>query len=222
MDVILKDFFLYETEKKINKKILFEKDYIPEISSFIDEVIRIPIEAYIDYICTRLPKTRIETSDVVQFSSLKKATDILCDVLKEKDNPGLKYKEIGKLLLDNTGDRKESAYIKYGENHAKLSATLGLTFVFYNNFYLSGIGYDYIGRKVEEKEMLMDRLIIRSTLISRMIQASQNGTINMREFLYMLSDSTYIRRRSNIKGLVDYLYKSKEYDFSSFVELLKF
>ena len=48
-------------------------------------------------------------------------------------------------------------------------------------------------------------LILRSKLVERLIQASQNGKVDLRSFLYMLSDTTYIRRSSNIKRVLAYL-----------------
>lgn len=61
-------------------------------------------------------------------------------------------------------------------------------------------------------------MILRSKLFTRMMQASANGKVNMREFLYMLSDPTYVRRRSNVKKMMGYLITSKEYDFNVFIE----
>lgn len=52
----------------------------------------------------------------------------------------------------------------------------GLT---YNTYYLSCLGEIYIDLEETDREHLLNRLILRSNLISRMIQASQNGKINM-------------------------------------------
>lgn len=95
----------------------------------------------------------------------------------------------------------------------------GLT---YNTYYLSCLGEIYIDLEETDREHLLNRLILRSNLISRMIQASQNGKINMREFLYMLSDNTYLRRKSNIKKMVNYLYHSDEYNFDVFIAKINY
>ena len=97
-----------------------------------------------------------------------------------------------------------------------------MAFEFYNTYYLSCIGSIFVDLNDTEKKMLLDRLIVRSTLFSRMIQASQNGTVHMREFLYMLAYSTYIRRKSNIKKVLDYLYASNEYNFDSLEKTIEF
>ena len=43
----------------------------------------------------------------------------------------------------------------------------------------------------------------------------------MREFMYMLSDSTYVRRKSNVKKIINILKLSEEYDFNTFVDKIK-
>lgn len=60
---------------------------------------------------------------------------------------------------------------------------------------------------MEDQQDILVRLISKSTLFERLIQASQNGTVDLRSFLYMLSDSTYIRRSSNIKRILAYISK---------------
>ena len=129
---------------------------------------------------------------------------------------------MGKLLQDDGKERTDAAYVKYGENHSKFAKELGLAFELCNTYYLSGVGYIYLELTEEDKERLLMRLMIRSTLIKRLYQASQNGTVNLREFLYMLADSTYLRRKSNIKKVMGYIETSSEMDFSSFVELVKY
>lgn len=83
---------------------------------------------------------------------------------------------------------------------------------------ISGVGYIFIELNEADRAKLLTRMILRSKLFTRMMQASANGKVNMREFLYMLSDSTYVRRRSNVKKMMGYLITSKEYDFNVFIE----
>lgn len=218
----LADFFSYKTENRINKAILYCKEDDLEIQTYTTELLEISLREYIDYVCTHPSNNVITTKDVVQFSDFNNATEEICKKIKNANNPGMKFEEIGRLLLDDDKERKESAYIKYGENHIKTATSFGLAFEFYNTYYLSCIGSIFVDLNDTEKKMLLDRLIVRSTLFSRMIQASQNGTVHMREFLYMLAYSTYIRRKSNIKKVLDYLYTSNEYNFDSLEKTIEF
>lgn len=65
---------------------------------------------------------------------------------------------------------------------------------------------------------MLTKLLLRNRLIVRMMQVSENSNINVREFLYILSDSTYLRRKSNVKALLNILDSLNEYDFTDFVE----
>lgn len=170
-------------------------------------MIQVPVEKYVDYIVEKQEKEQILSKDVFQFSSFDDATVRICEKLKEIDNPGVKFLEAGKLLLDDGKERKDGAYVKYGENHLKTAEMFGLSFELCHIYYLSGIGYVFVELDSESQIELLVRLILRGKLMARVLQASQNGKVNMREFLFMLSDSTYIRRSSNIKRVISYLKK---------------
>lgn len=70
---------------------------------------------------------------------------------------------------------------------------------------MSGIGYVFEMMNTAKQQDLLVRLILRSKLVERLLQASQNGKVDLKSFLYMLSESTYIRRSSNIKRVLCYL-----------------
>ena len=146
----------------------------------------------------------------------------MCTEMIKTDNPGMNYLEIGKMLLNDGKERKEGAYLKYGENHAKTGASVGLLYELCRTYFLSCIGVVYAQLPEEQRDCLLTRLILRNVFVSRMIKATQNGTVKMRQFLYMLSDSTYVRRRSNIKTVLQVLSNSVEYDFKGKISLIVF
>lgn len=222
MDNIVEEFFDRKFEDKINKDILYYTFPRDEVNVYVESIINEPLDRYLTYIKEIQKKEIIKSEDVFQFSRIEDATDTFCEKVKNINNPGLTHLEVGKLLQDDGKERKDAAYVKYGENHSKFAKELGLAFELCNTYYLSGVGYIYTELGEEYKEKLLVRLMIRSTLIRRLYQASQNGTVNLREFLYMLADSTYLRRKSNIKKVMGYIETSSEMDFSSFVELVKY
>lgn len=52
-------------------------------------------------------------------------------------------------------------------------------------------------------------------------EASEYDLLEREGFLYMLSDSTYVRRRSNVKKMMGYLIQSDEYDFTEFIDIIE-
>ncbi len=218
MNDTLKIFFSRSYENKINKDILYYEFPHDEVEEYVKSVSSEPVDRLLAYIRGFSEKEIIKPADVFQFSKFYDATDAFCEKVEAVDNPGLSHFQVGKLLLDDGKERNDAAYIKYGENHSKLAKELGLGFEVCNTYYLSGIGYIYNELDAKQKKALLDRLILRSTLIKRMYQASENGNVDLRQFLYMLADSTYVRRKSNIKRILSYLVESDEYDFHDFID----
>lgn len=217
--MLLKNFYNQIYEKEIHEKMMYYSYDIPfsEIKEYIERIIATDIEKFIEYINENCDTGIIRSSDIFQFSSLHHATVEVCKLLKECDNPGCRFLEIGKLLLNDGKERNAGALTKYGENHAKTAESLGLLFELHRTYFLSIYGYELLELADDDKEKLLTRLLLRNKFIVRLIKASNNGNIEMRNFLYMLSDTTYVRRRSNIKAILNILRDSKEFDFSPFV-----
>ncbi len=219
MNDIVKEFYSGKYEKKINNNSLYFSYDFPEqeVRGYVEKIISEPIERYIAYIKGLKEREQITAKDVFQFSDLADATVIICEKVKANNNPGMKYIDVGKLLLDDGEIRKDGAYIKYGENHVKTAEAMGLFFELSRTYFLSCLGYIYCELSNEDRKKLLIRLLLRNRLIIRLMQASENGTIYAREFFYMLSDSTYLRRKSNVKEVLKILATSEEYDFTDFV-----
>lgn len=219
MNAIINEFYSREYEEKVNTNSLFYSYNFPEqdITAYIAKVISEPIDRYIAYIKDMDEREQITAKDVFQFSNIEDATINICKKVRDNNNPGMKYIDVGKLLLDDGKMREDGAFTKYGENHVKTAEAIGLFFELSRTYFLSCIGYVYCDLSNEEKDKLMTRLLLRNRLIVRLIQASENGNVNVRDFLYMLSDSTYARRKSNVKAILNILAHSNEYDFSGFI-----
>lgn len=219
---IIAEFFSGKYEKEINKSILYYSFTENDVSLYIQKLINSPISAFLEYMDLHPENIEITSKDIFQFSSFEDATYCICSKLNRVNNPGLKFMKIGQMLLDDNNIRKNGAFIKYGENHAKTAEALGLVFKLYHTYYLSGIGYIFIKLTLKEREELLVRLVLRNKLIKVIYQASKKGRVDLRKLLFMISDSTYVRRRSNIKKVLEILSRSDEYDFSSFIKALKF
>ena len=211
----VEEFMSGSYEEKINKKMMYYDYSFPsgEVIEYINRINELEIPVLVKYILEN-PAPAISAQDVFQFSSFDDATLRLCQRMKEVDNPGLSHLEVGKLLLNDGKERKDGAYTKYGENHAKTGAAIGLIQELTKTYFLSCVGYVYPELSVTEKDALMTRLLLRNSFIKRVINATQNGNVFMRQFLYMLSDSTYVRRSSNIRKIMNVLADTEEYDFS--------
>lgn len=224
MEDIVTIFCSYSYENSINEKMLYYDYNFPleEVLEYVNQVINIPVERLLEVALHNSEEKRITAKDVFQFSNWDDATYRICTVIKAAKNPGVTYLDAGKLLLNDGKIRKNGAFIKYGENHAKTASSLGLLYELTHVFFLSCVGYVSDQLNDDQKERLLIRLILRSKLIQKLYAASQNGKVDVRQFLFMLSDSTYRRRRSNIKTVTKVLENSREFNFTNFLSKLEF
>ncbi|MBR5296639.1 MAG: hypothetical protein IKU29_02070 [Parabacteroides sp.] len=221
MDVI--HFMSGQFEKNINEKMMYYDYVFPtgEVLEYVDAVCETPIDRILEYI-VQMDSIEITAHDVFQFSSFEDASIRMCIEMQKTDNPGMNHLEVGKMLLNDGKERNEGAYLKYGENHAKTGTAIGLLYELCRTYFLSCIGMVYPQIPEEQRNRLLTRLILRSPFVSRVIKATQNGNVQMRQFLYMLSYSTYVRRRSNIKAVFSIVSDSVEFDFSEVVKKISF
>ena len=221
---ILDTFYSHTYENSINKKMLFYNYEFPteEVEAYVRQILCVPIEYFIQYDIQQETTEAITPGDVFQFSSLEAGTTQICRVLHEEGNTGVTFIQAGKLLLDDGKMRKNLAYTKYGENHLKTAEAIGLLYELTRTYFVSCIGEIYLKLNEDERKKLNVRLFLRNKFIARLIKATSVAKVDARQFLYMLSDTTYIRRKSNIKCILRYLLDSTEYDFSEIINKIYF
>lgn len=222
-NVILHSFMSFEYENNINKQMLYKNYVFPldNILEYIDNINKIPIASIVEYLQEHcLDDYSVSSREVFQFSSFYDSTYRICEVLKDNSNAGVSYLTAGKLLLNDGKMRKNGALTKYGENHLKTSESLSLTWNLSNVFFLTCIGFVYPDLPDSIKHKLLSRLILRSKFIRYLICSLIKKEINLRQYLCMISDSTYLRRRSNIKTVIKVLLDSEEYNFKSIFDNL--
>ena len=219
MDDIVNIFFDKEFEHKINNNILFYEFNHDEVKEYVYKILNEPICKYVEYINSRNMEYKLSSKQIFQFSNVDDFTYNFCSKIIKIDNPGLACKEVGIVLSDDK-NKSDGAYVKYGENHAKMARELGLAFELYKTYYVSGIGYIYMELSKEDRYRLLVRMIIRTDLIQYLV--TNNGKVNLREKLNFLSDSTYLRRCSSLKRVLFMLKDSKEYDFGEMISNIKY
>lgn len=202
---LIQDFFYQNSEKEINKKMMF-KSYVFEyqyVLDYINRLIQIELKDFIYYGIINYDVSYLNSSDVIQFSNLEDATFKVCSVIKENDDLGFGFLEIGKMLENDGIIRKDCAYRKYGENQAKTAECLGLLHSISSTYYLSCIGYIINELDKISKEKLLRRIILRNKLIRRLIyNAYTYKSADYRSEVGFLSETTISRRKSNIKYLI--------------------
>lgn len=223
--ILLKSFFDLSFENEINNKMLYYS-YIFEydrVKNYVMNLLEISLGDYVDYLCKNYDVSYLESKDVLQFSNFDDFSTNICRVIKKNGDSGFNVLEIGKYLENDGVSRKDGAYIKYGENHAKTAKEIGLLFSISNKYFLSCIGNIFNDLDDELRNKLMTRLFLRNKLIRRIIYRwKQDGYAVYFDEVSFLSNSTQVRRKSNVKKIIEYLSKSKEYNFCELLENTKF
>lgn len=218
---VLAIYFSRKKEQEFNNRMLQNgyQEVEFDVNDYVNTICSIPLEYMVEYIETNGVDYIITSKDVYQFSNFNNATEGVCSVLSENNNKGLTYKELGEELQSDGKSRSDYAKTKYGENHFKVAEDFGLSFhIKAHNCYLSSLGYVYLKLDTEQKHRLMTRLILRSKLITRLYRESKKGPVPLELLLYDLAESTYRRRKSNVRTVIKELQKTKEYDFVYFAD----
>lgn len=224
MDPVFDIFFAKSYENSINSQMLnYDFNFpIQQVKEYVEKINSRPIMDYLSYIEKYSRVCSLSSRDIFQFSNIEDATRNLCKRVKVEKDPGLKHIAIGKILLNDGKLRNDSAYTKYGENHAKFAEDLGIMHSLVSVFFLSCLGYILNDLDEVSFKKLLTRLILRLRLVQKLYLDSLKGKVNLRDCLSVLSETTFVRRSSNVKTVLKILVETTEYDFHDFVAKIDF
>lgn len=223
MNLILDKFFSRNFEGSLNSQMLNYNFTFPvhQVKEYVVELSSIPVKDYLIYIENFSKVSSLSSKDIFQFSNLEDATKNLCKLVKQKKDPGLKHIAVGRILLNDGKNRNDGAYTKYGENHAKFAEDLGLMYSLESVFFLSCLGYVLDELEEDLYKKLLTRLVLRLRLVQKLYLDSLKGVVDLRDSLSVLSESTFVRRSSNVKTILKFLINSEEFDFHDFVSKIE-
>lgn len=166
---------------------------VSDINSIID---------YIDY-----SDLKLTSNDILQFSNFDNSTINLISVLSNIEEP-LNYDDVGLLLTE--GNKKASAYKKYGENQSKTGKLLELVSIsstIPKTVYLTPLGESLLNIDREIFDNVIFFEVLKCNLIKLILSLCKlYDKVDIKDLcLSTISEKTYLRRRSNIKHLVNIL-----------------
>lgn len=194
-------FYNRTYEKFVNKQILDDKNFIvprQQLTNYVHELVHIPFIDFVDYIKHNELVRIIEPSDITQFSSFPTCEMEMCKALLWANNPGCQYADIGRLFPNELISRSESAYKRFGEIHIKTSTQLGLTFEYYNYWYLSCLGYIYPELEKNLRMQLLARTITRNRLYQQLLIDILEHDINPEMYISGLTNYNYKRCKRSV------------------------
>ena len=156
--------------------------------------------------------SELNCSKVIQFSNLENGTYNLVRVLYGH-NEGLSYPEIGRALV---GSEETNAATKYGENHSKLGRDFELVTITDSKPSIvknTVFGECFAFLERDQQIKLLKVLGLRDPVIKNLIANSKKGIVYYMDECNCLSESTRIRRRSNVKKLFELIFEGNTDSF---------
>jgi hypothetical protein len=108
---------------------------------------------------------------------------------------------------------KLGAKVKYGENHSKLAAMMSLVNILNTRPVVvkpTRWGSFLTRYAFTEKSDVLKKLLLRDVCVKSILSKAFAGPVNYRDIVSFLSPSTMIRRRSNVKKLLEFIINDSE------------
>ena len=196
--------FLSKTENSLK---VFNTGTTDELVYVCKFLLELPINNFIYCINENIECT---TDAIIQYSNLEHAIVDVPRVLKFQNGP-LTFSELGKIIIKA---KEDGACKKYGENHAKVAYEMSMvnferksSIVVANNSF----GNFSVGLSNNDRIELVKRLALRNEFIQKLIYLAKNGLVNYMDIACeILSESTAIRRKPNVRQLVNLILKDTE------------
>lgn len=198
-------FMTRSFEKSVDYYMLADKNYVVprhKVHDYIGRVLSIPYSEFLDYVKDN--KGVIEDDQLTQSSNFAACSTEMCAAIEFKGNPGMKFVDIGQLFPQYIKQQNETAFRKYGENQVKTSAQLGLTFEYYDYWYMTCVGYVFNELNQQQQEALLARTILRIPLYQDLVLRLLRGDVFLTDYMKQIAPSTQGRRTGSIMRLLDF------------------
>ena len=198
--------FLSRSEQSVHPLLLGGES---ECSNAFSNLDSIPIEQFFE-VAEFMPIERaLIPADVPCFSNFENGASRLNELL-EFEPEGLTFSDAGYQLMNSV---KPGARVKYGENHSKLAAMMSLVTISSSRpaVVKATPWGTYLTRfDMKRKDSVLKKMLIRDICVRTIVKAALNGPATYREAVKALSPSTALRRRTNVKCLVDFVLAGTE------------
>lgn len=184
-----------------------------ELVAAFDAISLVPIEEILNVIKTEPISGALTPADVPCFSTFDMGAHRLNELLMFEPE-GLSFSDAGYQLMNSIQD---GARKKYGENHSKLATIMSLVQISYEHRTAlvtpTAWGQYLTKYELEQKRNILQKLLLRDLCVRTIVKEALNGPANYRNIVSFLARSTAVRRRSNVKCLVEYALTGTDYEY---------
>lgn len=198
--------FLKKTPESLE---VFIAGQATEVALAVDVLVNTDLELFLDKLDELDFSREPEKSEVPQFSSFENGAIRVPELLQFADD-GLTYDDLGYQMVKAN---RIGACIKYGENHSKLADLMSLVTISKTRPAIvksTALGKHLVAFDLDEKADVLKKLLLRDYFMQRMISEAKRGMTYYSDVASCLSESTRIRRRSNVKCLAEFILENGE------------
>lgn len=214
------DFWTNLIGNATNEKVLLKAFYSHADSCIIEDEAKsaLLLEVLKKYNCSEILKIiedgfvpfEVGKKDISQFSDFKDAYYTVPYLLQHCGKSDVDYLSMGFMLRDNK--RKDIADKKYGENHIKTAAQLGLCRFEKCRANSNALGGLIIKLSEEERRNVLPKLCLYIPFIQNYFMSGATDEARDK-MLSILSNTTQIRRRPNVNTIIQTIKESLEDEF---------
>lgn len=201
--------FIHSADETVSPLIKGDEE---ELSTVFAVLSLVPIEAFFDILKTDVISRALTPADVPCFSNFDMGAHRLNELL-EFEPEGLSFSDAGYQLMNSVQD---GARKKYGENHSKLATAMSLVEISYEHrtalITPTAWGRYLVNYDLTQKKDVLQKLLLRDLCVKSIVKEALHGPVSYRSIVSFLARSTAVRRRSNVKCLVEYVFNGTEYE----------
>ena len=151
----------------------------------------------------------VDKKDISQFSDFKDAYYTVPYMLQNCGINDVDYSKMGYMLRDEK--RKDVADKKYGENHMKTAAQLGLCRFEKCRGNANSLGSCFVKLSESDRRNILPKLCLYIPFIQNYFMTGATDEVRD-EILSILSHTTQVRRRSNVNTIIQTIKDSIDYE----------
>ena len=171
-----------------------------EVKKIVYKIIEMPVDELLAYVDASVLRGSFDSSEIPQFGKME-TLYMIPEVYSIRGASGMDYPQLG-FGLKKDPTAKLEANTKYGENHGKVAAQLGILILEKQKLYPSCLTDVISSLGEKEREILYAKLCFRIPIVREFLKRAKDGNINGYEPLCKLSDSTRERRGSSIRTIL--------------------
>lgn len=214
------EFWNNVTNNATNECVLIKAFYTHTDDSILEDAgkSKLLLDTLIKYSCSDIlniikdnyTPAEVDKKDISQFSDFKDAYYKVPYLLHNCGMTNVDYSQMGYMLREQK--RKDIADKKYGENHIKTAAQLGLCKFEKCRANSNALGNLFIALTEADRTNILPKLCLYMPYIQNYFMSGATDEVRD-EILSILSETTQNRRRSNVNTIIQTIKDSIEYEF---------